>query len=467
MFDKDFYPTPDNVINKMLMEISVQGKIVLEPSAGKGNIVDMLQNRGVREVITFERQRELAEIVQRKSTFMGYDFLEAKAEDVSHIDYIIMNPPFSEVEDHILHAWEIAPEGCRIITLCPTAMLNNVHYNNKRKRIQSIIRNKNSDEGTKLGDCFSSSERKTNVEVTMYQLFKPVRSKNFDYEGFYMDMPEDLEQPEGLIKFDFVRSIVSRYVSAMKCFDEFREIADRMDTAIEPLGFDRGCKLKFNYDETARTKEDFSRKLQKAGWKKVFRELNMDKYVTSGVMQDINRFVGKQSHYPFTRENIYHMLQIIIGTQDNIMERALEEAFDKLTKHYDRNRYHVEGWKTNSHYLVNRKFIIPHIVEEGFSGDLRFCYNGYTDKVDDLNKALCYLTGRQNELGSIKGLTNRLPGREIQRATWYNWGFLKVKFYKKGTMHAKFKDKKVWERFNQRVAEIKGHPLPEKVDLAA
>ena len=36
----ELYPTPDNVIEKMLNGESIEDKIILEPSAGKGDIVD-------------------------------------------------------------------------------------------------------------------------------------------------------------------------------------------------------------------------------------------------------------------------------------------------------------------------------------------------------------------------------------------------------------------------------------------
>ena len=35
----DFYPTPDDVINTMMLGEDILGKTVLEPSAGSGNIV--------------------------------------------------------------------------------------------------------------------------------------------------------------------------------------------------------------------------------------------------------------------------------------------------------------------------------------------------------------------------------------------------------------------------------------------
>ncbi|MBR2237434.1 MAG: hypothetical protein IJ887_06115 [Prevotella sp.] len=39
----DFYPTPNEVIGQMMMGEDFLGKTILEPSAGKGNIVDWLK----------------------------------------------------------------------------------------------------------------------------------------------------------------------------------------------------------------------------------------------------------------------------------------------------------------------------------------------------------------------------------------------------------------------------------------
>lgn len=47
--------------------------------------------------------------------------------------------------------------------------------------------------------------------------------------------------------------------------------------------------------------------------------------------------------------------------------------------------------------------------------------------------------------------------------TWYDWGFFRFKAFKKGTIHFEFKDEKVWAMFNQRIAKIKGFPLPENL----
>lgn len=41
--------------------------------------------------------------------------------------------------------------------------------------------------------------------------------------------------------------------------------------------------------------------------------------------------------------------------------------------------------------------------------------------------------------------------------------FFMFKVYLKGTMHLKFKDKKIWETLNRAYAKAKGQTLPEKL----
>ena len=46
MFDPDFFPTPMTVISKMISGLPLNKMTVLEPSAGKGDILDYIVQRG-------------------------------------------------------------------------------------------------------------------------------------------------------------------------------------------------------------------------------------------------------------------------------------------------------------------------------------------------------------------------------------------------------------------------------------
>ena len=58
--NKDFYPTPDKMIKKMVDGLNFKMiRTVLEPSAGKGNIVEYLQKEAKKSFGIMDKRREL------------------------------------------------------------------------------------------------------------------------------------------------------------------------------------------------------------------------------------------------------------------------------------------------------------------------------------------------------------------------------------------------------------------------
>ena len=134
----DFYPTPVEVIKTMLLGEDIFNKVILEPSAGKGDIVDYLKENGAGEVIACEKDETLRILLSNKCQIIENDFLSLKAEQVSHIDYIVMNPPFSDGVNHIKHAFEIAPAGCTIIALCNSSNLYKKYYSDRKELCELV-----------------------------------------------------------------------------------------------------------------------------------------------------------------------------------------------------------------------------------------------------------------------------------------------------------------------------------------
>jgi len=462
MFNKDFYPTPNEVITLMVNDLSLANKNVLEPSAGKGNIVSYLQGLGA-SVQACENHPELRGFVSNMCTLIKDDFLELSASEASHFDFIIMNPPFSDQDKHIEHAWKIAPNGCIIVSLCNSAMFERTHWTRTISRVSKLI----DEHGTKqdLGNVFKESERTTDVNVSLIRLYKPA----FEEDDFsnYFDLDEEyVNYDSGIMAYSVVQDMVSRYVDSVRKFDEVEEIAKRINENISTITSGNAIEFgafKLDYNDRRRLhKEDFIVELQKKAWENVFKKMNMDKYLTENVKSDINKFVQQQKNIPFSVNNIYKMLDMVIQTNGQRMDKVLEEVFDTITHHYHDNRYNLEGWKTNSHYLVNEKIILPYITSnEWGSFRVRYSSQGNVGEIEDFCKALCYVEGVDYD--SIGGLYLFVNKNEQEWGKWFDWGFFECKGFKKGTMHFKFKDRSVWARFNQRIAKIKGYPLPEKI----
>lgn len=463
MFNANFYPTPREVIERMCFGIDLHGMKVLEPSAGSGNIISYVKEFGAI-VTACEINNDLAMIASRKADkFLKHDFMQVTSEEISHMNYIIMNPPFSADERHILYAWEIAPEGCQIIALCNYSTIKNP-YSSSRTKLKNLTEQSGSSEN--LGNVFATADRETGVEIGLIKLYKPKTGDN-EFDG-YFDMTEEEERQEnGIMAYNEIRNIVNRYVGAVKMFNEVVESSDKMNSMIEPIN--GSGRIKFGVIQYRDgkdyniTRDEFKKELQKSAWKSIFNKMNMQKYVTRSVMEDINKFVEQQVKVPFTMKNIYSMIELIFLTHGNRMDKVLVQAFDKICSFSHENSEAGERWKTNSSYKVNQKFILPWITEVGWSGQCSIRYGGKADEMDDIVKALCYMTGKNYE--ECTNMHNYFSSKNKDFGTWYDWNdFFKIKGFKKGTLHVQFRSEAVWMEFNRKVAKIKGWQLPKSTD---
>ena len=465
MFGKDFYPTPDNVIEIMMANTDITGKVILEPSAGKGNIVDWLHTNNAKEVIACEINAELRYIVGTKCNVLATDFFKLTAEQISHIDMIVMNPPFSADEKHILHAWEIAPGGCEIIALCNSETLDN-RYSRNRAVLRELIELNGSSES--LYECFTEAERETNVKVSLVRLYKPSTGE-MEFDG-YFDMQEEADiQENGIMTYNSIQEVVSRYVGAVKMFDDVISASNTINGLIKPisdgLGIHFGAYTGSHGNQYNVINRDvFKKALQKSAWRSVFHKFNMNKYVTQKLMGDINKFVEQQTAVPFTMKNIFKMIDLIIGTHAERMDNVLAEAFDKICSFSSENSTAGEKWKTNSNYKVNQKFIVPYMCKNDMRWPSQYVEMSYSryHELDDIVKALCYLKGI--DYNTTTNIDQFVRNTNMEWGQWYSWGFFEIRGYKKGTMHFKFQSIKLWEDFNRKVGEIKGWQLPRKTD---
>lgn len=486
----DFYPTPEAVIEKMMFGEDFVGKTVLEPSAGNGNIVDWLKTHGSCNVIACENDPNIRKLLNGKCEIIADDFLTVTSDMVSHVHHIVMNPPFSKGVEHILHAFDIAPAGCVITALCNYDSIKYEHHNKKNRELAELVEMCGRQEY--LGSVFDDdAERKTRCSITMLKLYKYGDGED-EFSGyFFSEYDEDVanaNEKEGIMPYNFIREIVNRYVSAIKLFDDTLEATKRLNDAAtyveyrqEKDGNGNLIQKKHEYgylpirfkavsiDERATevTHASYRKALQKYYWGIIFSKLKMHKYATKKLDEDINKFIENNQHIPFTMANIYRVLDIVIQTNGQRMQKALEEAFDTICSFSAENSGAGEKWKTNANYMVNRKFIVPYMTEYasyGFKNKyVELSHYGKTREIEDVCKALCYITGIDyDNVDSLSDVVRSSRFSGIEWGEWFRWGFFRCKAYKKGTMHFEFLDEDVWYMFNRRVAEARGWTLPKK-----
>jgi len=115
-----YFPTPTKVAQNMVAMADIQpGMEVLEPSAGKGNIADVIREMHPDAVISvIEWDQTLRDILTKKGyNLVGSNFLEQSPKLL--YDRIIMNPPFEKFQDtdHVHRAYYLLRPGGRLVAI--------------------------------------------------------------------------------------------------------------------------------------------------------------------------------------------------------------------------------------------------------------------------------------------------------------------------------------------------------------
>lgn len=157
-----YFPTPKDVVSDMLNDASIEdGMTVLEPSAGKGNIADMIKDSG-HKVETIEYNNTLRNILEEKGhDVVGNDFLKHQKK----YDRIIMNPPFENGQDidHVLHAYDLLNDGGRVVALMSGSTFS--RSDKKAKEFQDWVESIGGTYEMLPEGSFKTSERPTGVSV--------------------------------------------------------------------------------------------------------------------------------------------------------------------------------------------------------------------------------------------------------------------------------------------------------------
>jgi predicted RNA methylase len=116
------FQTPETLAARLVALLGpLDGKAVLEPSAGCGRLVRELLKAGAAEVTAVDVSPDCVEVVRPLvTTAIHADFLATTPASLGMFDAIAMNPPFTRKADiaHIKHAMQFLFPGGKLAGLC-------------------------------------------------------------------------------------------------------------------------------------------------------------------------------------------------------------------------------------------------------------------------------------------------------------------------------------------------------------
>ena len=516
----EFYPTPPGLIAKMLETvIRERNKTILEPSAGKGDILDfislykqnesgcgykwlieqlkesnyddipqMLLQETVKDFKNGKRAREVinAECIEIDSNLCailkdkGYrvyndDFL--LYDDDKHYDLIIMNPPFSNGDEHLLKAISIAEKtGSKIICLLNAETVKNP-YSNKRKLLASKLE-KYGAEIEYMQNAFSDAERETDVEVAIVRADVPTPFKENsriweeletndieinepEFSGEIVSANEPLKMAVKLYKKELEagKRLIEEYLSLKPYLTSSFENEDTPS-------YMRGCLLTLSSGKNGLDWNEYLYSLRYKYWHQLLHNPKFMQNLTSNLREEYYSMISEFANRDFSLKNIYAVKMDIISRTAKGIEEKIVDMFEQLSYKNSMdaagNVHYFNGWKSNSAFKINQKVVVPYCnCWDGICKKFDFWHYGYGSNVfrilDDIEKCLAFLQIGESELDYAVDLSGHLKVcQERQETRKLQFRFFDVDIFKKGTMHIKFRDEELLKRFNIYGCQHKG-----------
>lgn len=472
--NKGFYPTPKHLIHKMISKIQNRPDTILEPSAGKGDIIEAInetcgyQNR---QIAAIEIDTDLVATLRGKGIkVIDYDFLAYAGPD--KFDLIIANPPFEEGDKHLLKAINIMYSG-QIVFL-----LNAETIHNPCTNIRKELKRKLKQIGAKtefIKSAFKNAERPTGVEVALIDI---TIERNVE-DDLFKGADDVSKAPDDVVDDNYevttrkqISDLVAEYNQVIKIGTETILAYYRNHKKVGKYIGLNDKPNEYSYkSETLTTMmqgqlNNLAIAVRKDFWRRCLDLKEVRSRMTTTRQDEFETALNKNCDMDFTENNIRTFVLNLIGGYEQTLIEATLEIFDLFTKHgyqdqnmYEKNIHYFNGWKTNNAFKVDKKVIIPIYGGYGsgpfidsYSGDWKLQY-GAANSLRDIDVVMNYFDG-MNHYHSIAQALEMNFARSVSSdivSTYFT-----ITAYKKGTIHLTFNDPDILRRFNVAACRGKG-----------
>lgn len=458
---KEFYPTPKKLLEKITVGVKWREiKSVLEPSAGKGDVAEFVQEQMKRyytesDIDCIEMEPDLCHILAGKGfRIVADDFL--KFHTFKKYDLIIMNPPFSNGDEHLLKALEMQQNGGSILCILNAETIRNP-YTNRRKDLCRKLDELNA-QIEYFEDEFVSAENPCGVEIAVIKVFIPqkiIKSKIYEElrKKSYQEMPQ---QEQSLVSKDFIRNAIAHYnlevEAGIHLIQEYKAMSPYLLNKLKDKTYSRPIlEMKLGNNQDLST-NDYVKRVRYKYWSALFNDHRFTGNMTSNLLQSYQEQVDELQNYDFSYWNIKTVQERMSKQLVDGIEDCIIRLFDELSYQYSyeselsKNIHYYNGWKTNKCWIINKKVILPWMnAFSQWDGSFQPNYE-VKKKLSDIEKALNYLDG---------GLTDARDLDECLRAAVKSGQTKKIElkyfyvtFYKKGTCHIEFKNEELLKKLN-------------------
>lgn len=475
----DFYPTPVELADKMCQLVDfTKVKYILEPSAGKGDLVKAVEKRRSSfgdysfDIDTIEKDSELRSLlIGSEYRVIHDDFLTFNT--YKNYDLVIMNPPFSEGAKHVLKAIDLLKNGGQLVAIINAETLNNP-YSKERKLLCEKLEKLNA-KVTTLKEAFIAAERPTLVEIVLIYLDIPRQVTGCSFVLDNLEQPAQeqiyLEKKDKLTFYEVAARMVSQYNFEAKLG---LQLITEMENA-KPYLYDN-LDMEDNYrkllldvrlcgssqydDYPANVKiNKYLEKLRYKYWSALSNSKVM-RMMTSNLQTEYHNMIGELKYYDFTLYNIQEVNKMIYEQMNTAVEETILKLFDKLSAEHSwyagsKNIHYYNGWATNKAHKIDNKVIIGANAYDDIYKRMKLASYQVIRTIQDIEKTLNYLDqGKTGEYLSVDRILTDAENYGVSKNI--KTKYFSMTFYKKGTCHLTFNCPELIKKLNIYGSQKKG-----------
>lgn len=479
-FNEEFYPTPKSLLNKIFDGVDwKQVDTILEPSAGKGDIIEFIQNSEEAhryhhnfEIDCIEKDPNLQAVLKQKGFRLVHDDFFT-FHTWKQYDLIVMNPPFSCGDKHLLNALKLQEDGGNVICILNAETLKNPYSVTRQAlalRLEDLHANV-----SYMQNEFVSAERKTSVEIAVVKVSIPKKERDsriFSELRESKQMSEQTVQEQtSLAENDYIKAAVKQFEleteAGIRLIREYQAMKPYMLRSLSGDNFVKNDSIlyltmdKYSPCSPEVTENEFLKVVRLKYWTSIFNDSRFTGHMTSNLLSEYRTQIDKLADYDFSCFNIKTIQADIAIKLLKGVEECIVKLFDELSFQYSysdelgRNIHYYNGWKTNKAWIINKKVILPWMNAWGrFNGLYDPASYEIIEKLADIEKALDYLSGSS---GNERGIRETLHEAEkIGQTKKIPLKYFTVTFYKKGTCHIEFTDLELLKKLNIFGSQQKG-----------
>ena len=382
-----------------------------------------------------------------------------------HYDLIIMNPPFSNGDKHLLKALDMQKKGGNIVCLLNAETIRNPYTETRRELLRQLDKHPHTIEF--IDNAFISAERSTGVEIALIKVaIEQVQEESDiynrlkeaeEYEDNFDPTVTDLEVT------DFIKASVNMFnlevKAGLELIRQYKALVPYMACSFDDTFYSKEPILTLKVgDKEIKTVNDYVKRVRSKYWRALLDNPKFMGKLTSKLQQEYQEKVDKLKNYDFTEFNIRTLSTEMNAQIRRGVEEEIIAMFDRLTEEHhwypecSKNKHYYDGWKTNKAHKIDKKVIIPcYGVFDSWDGKPR-TYEA-RKVLEDIERILNFLDG---------GMTEDVDSWS-RLEIWFRNGVTKnlelkyftATFYKKGTVHLTFTCPELIERFNIYAAQNK------------